>query len=139
MSTSARGMVIGGSAAMLVSFALGWSSYEGATGDNPFHYPFTGGVAWLVIIAAGVLVLAWSTLDGDAATQRRALVALTAVGALLMLIRVVLGGRDIAMLDGDVATVDRGPGMWVALVAALVALAGATIISTRTTPPSVGA
>ena len=49
-------LMVGGGAAMLIlGMALDWSSFGGVSGDGPFDYFFTGGIAWLLVVAVGVL------------------------------------------------------------------------------------
>ncbi len=116
-------LMIGGGAAMLIlGFVLDWTSVDtgfgSASGDGPFDYFFTGGIAWLLVVAVGVLALL-NALGKLPATQPWPLIFLAGAGlaAILMLLRIILGARfDFA---------DRGIGMYGAFVWALVAAAGA--------------
>ncbi len=116
-------LMVGGGAAMLIlGFVLPWSSFAGNTGDSPFDYFFTGGIAWLLIVAVGVLALL-RALGNLPPSQPWPLIFLAASGlaTLLMLLRIILGGRDV----GFGIEVDRGIGMYGALVWSAVTLAGA--------------
>jgi hypothetical protein len=53
-------LMIGGGAAMLIlGMALDWTSVSVAgfssSGDGPFDYFFTGGIAWILVVVVGVL------------------------------------------------------------------------------------
>jgi hypothetical protein len=116
-------LMIGGGAAMLIlGFALDWTSVDtgfgSASGDGPFDYFFTGGIAWILVVAVGGLAFAHAT-GKLPATQPWPLIflAATALAVILMLLRLILGARfDFA---------DRGIGMYGAFIWAAVAAAGA--------------
>ncbi|MEJ6720728.1 hypothetical protein [Ilumatobacter sp.] len=116
-------LMTGGGAAMLIfGFFLDWTTVDtgfgNAGGDSPFAYFFTGGIAWLLVVA--VAVLAFLRVNGTLPeTQPWPLIFLGATGlaTLLMVLRVILGARlDFA---------SRGIGMYGALVWAGIAAAGA--------------
>ena len=120
-------VTIGGGALMLIALFPGWSSISFAgvseSGDSPFDYFFTGGIAWLLVVAVGVLAVLRMTGKLGGAQNWSMIMALGAiVGALLMVIRILLGGRSELGID-----LDRGPGMYIGFVAALVAAAGAVM------------
>jgi len=115
-------LMIGGGLAMLIlGLLLDWTSVDTGFGsvtlDGPFNYFLTGGLAWLLVVAVGVLVVLRG-LDVLPPTQPWALIFLGATGlaVLLMLIQILLGGRE---------GTDRGIGMWGALVWAAISAAGA--------------
>jgi hypothetical protein len=116
-------LMVGGGAAMLIlGFVLDWTTVDtgfgSAGGDSPFSYFFTGGIAWLLVVAVGVL--AFLRVNGNLPeSQPWPLIFLGATGlaTLLMLLRIILGARF------DFAS--RGIGMFGALIWAGVALAGA--------------
>ena len=116
-------LMIGGGLAMLVlGFVLDWTSVDtgfgSASGDGPFNYFFTGGLAWLLVVAVGVLALL-DKMDKLPANQPWPLIFLAATGlaVILMVLRIILGARfDFA---------DRGIGMYGAFVWAAIAAAGA--------------
>lgn len=120
-------LMIGGGTAMLVlGFLLDWTTVDtgfgSASGDGPFNYFFTGGIAWLLVVAVGFLA-AGNASGKLPKSQPWPLIflALTGLAVLLMLLRLILGGRDLGFgIDGD-----RGIGMYGAFVWALVAGAGA--------------
>jgi len=116
-------LMIGGGVAMLIlGFALDWTSVDtgfgSASGDGPFDYFFTGGIAWLLVVAVGALAAA-NALGKLPSNQPWPLILLAAaaLATLLMLLRIILGARfDLA---------DRGIGMFGAFIWSAVALAGA--------------
>jgi hypothetical protein len=116
-------LMIGGGAAMLIlGFALDWTTVDtgfgSASGDGPFDYFITGGLAWILIVAVGGLAVARG-LGKLPETQPWPLIFLgmASLGPLLMLLCLLLGARfDFA---------DRGIGMYGALVWAVIAEVGA--------------
>lgn len=116
-------LMIGGGLAMLVlGFVLDWTSVDtgfgSASGDGPFDYFFTGGLAWLLVVAVGVLALL-HVMGKLPANQPWPLIFLAGTGlaVVLMLLRIILGARfDFA---------DRGIGMYGAFLWAAIAAAGA--------------
>lgn len=118
-------MVGGGAAMLILGFALPWSSISfggvSSTGDGPFNYFITGGIAWLLVVAVGVLALL-KALGKLPATQPWGIIflAMAGIATLLMLIQVILGGRSELGID-----LDRGIGMYGGLVWAAVTAAGA--------------
>ncbi len=116
-------LMLGGGAAMLVlGFTLDWTTvdtgFASASGDGPFDYFFTGGLAWLLVVAVGALATA-NALGKLPPSQPWPLILLAGSGLamLLMLLRIILGARfDFA---------DRGIGMYGAFVWAAITLAGA--------------
>ncbi len=108
---------------LILGFILDWTTIDigpggSAGGDGPFDYFITGGIAWLLVVAVGIL--AFLRVNGNLPeTQPWPLIFLGATGlaTLLMLLRVIMGARfDFA---------DRGIGMYGALIWAGVAAAGA--------------
>jgi hypothetical protein len=120
-------LMAGSGVAMLLSFALDWSSYEGVSGDNPFHYPLTGGMAWLLVVAVAIVagLSLWGMPLPRVVSMAAAWIADAAL--LLMVGCVIVGGREIEIAGDVTVTVDRGPGMWVALLASIVSAAGGTL------------
>ena len=118
-------LMIGGGAAMLIlGFALPWTTISlfgiSESGDGPFDYFLTGGIAWILTVTVGVLALL-RALDRLPESQPWSIILLAAAGlaTLLMLLQILLGARF------DVA--DRGIGMYGAVVWSGVALAGAIL------------
>jgi hypothetical protein len=122
LKTSDWLMIGGGIAMLILGFALDWTSIDtgfgSASGDGPFDYFFTGGIAWILVVAVGGLAFANAT-GKLPATQPWPLIFLgaTALAVILMLLRLILGARfDFA---------DRGIGMYGAFIWAAVAAVGA--------------
>jgi hypothetical protein len=118
-------LIIAGGAVMLIfGLALKWAKldFNGRTisGNNPFDYFFTGGVAWLLVVAAGVIavLLAVGSITAGSTPWSVILLLGTGLATLLMLIRLLMGAGD---------GLDRGAGMYVAFIAAAIALAGAVM------------
>jgi hypothetical protein len=112
---------------MLLSYPLDWSQVDGASGDNPFHYPLTGGVAWVLVVLSGALALLVIRGLEPAVCLPAAGSAVTAgLAAVLLTGQLIAGGRTIH--QGTTIEVERGPGMWGALIAALVSCAGAALM-----------
>src|SRR6188768_144045 len=116
-------LMIGGGAAMLIlGNVLDWTKVEfgqfSTSGDGPFNYFFTGGIAWILVVGVGVLALL-DQLGKLPSTQPWPLIFLGASGlaAILMILRILLGAR----FDGA----DRGVGMYGAVVWTGISLAGA--------------
>lgn len=116
-------LMIGGGAAMLVfGLILDWTSVSSggfsASGDGPFDYFLTGGLAWIFVVAVGVLAfLRVAEMLPDNQPWGIIFLGLTVLASVLMVLQIIMGARF------DVA--DRGMGMWGALIWTFVALAGA--------------
>lgn len=119
-------LMVGAGAVMLTAgLVLDWSTVDtgfgSVSGDSPFNYFLTGGISWLLVVAVGVLALL-NALGKLPPSQPWSLIMLGAAGlaALLMIIRIIVGGRSELGID-----LDRGPGMYVAALCAIVAAVGA--------------
>lgn len=121
-------LAAGGVAMLFFGLALNWAEVEGSGVNNAFDYFFTGGIAWLLVVAAGTItvLLASGAILAGTTPWSLVLLVMTGVAALLMLLRVVLGAGEELGFD-----LGRGPGMWVAFIASAVALAGAVMNFTR--------
>ena len=114
-------MIGGGAAMLLLGMLLDWTKIDfggfSTSGDGPFDYFFTGGIAWILVVAVGVLALL-NQLGKLPPTQPWPLIFLgaTGVAAILMILRILIGGRD---------GTDRGTGMYGALLWTGISLAGA--------------
>ncbi len=121
-------LVAAGAVMLVLGLAVPWTSVElegldlgGA--QNAFSYPFTGGVAWLLVVAAGVIAfLRAADLMGDGSIPwTRLTVLATALAVALMLLRLILGPGG----GNDRVSLGRGSGMIIAFLASAVALGGA--------------
>ena len=122
-------LMIGGGAAMLIlGLALDWTSVSiggsSTSGDGPFDYFFTGGIAWILVVARRRARVAQRARQAAARRQPWPLIFLGATGlaAILMILRILLGGRDV---DGGRGR--PGTGMYGAVVWTGISLAGAVM------------
>ncbi|CAB4883936.1 unannotated protein [freshwater metagenome] len=111
---------------LIVGLFFHWASYAGYSANNAFDYFFTGGIAWILIVGAGIVtfLLTSGTLKTSGVQWPVIVLLATGLGALLMLIRLILGGgsEGNSMLSIDL---DRAAGMYLAFVASGVSVAGA--------------
>jgi hypothetical protein len=118
-------LVAGGAVMLIFGFALDWVTADTILGEvsggNAFDFFFTGGVAYLLVVAAGVVtfLLAGGFIKADQVPWPLVMLGATGLATLLMLLRLLLGSGH----DG----IDRGSGMFIAFLAAAVALAGAVL------------
>ena len=121
-------MVAAGLVMLIFAMVLDWATIDtefgSGSGNGPFDYFFTGGIAWILVVGVGVvaLLLATGTIKPNGVQWPILLVLASAVATLLMLIRVILGAGDEAGFEFD-----RGSGMYVALIAAIASLVGAVM------------
>jgi hypothetical protein len=128
-------IVAAGVVMLVLGLAVHWAtidtpdghSYGGAR--NAFDYFFTGGLAWLLVVAAGVItfLLAAGTIQRGSTPWTRIILGAAALATLLMLIRVIIGGGADQRIGNQDVTLGRGAGMFIALLAAIGALAGALL------------
>ena len=125
-------IIVGGASMLVLAQLLDWATVDSERGSgglhNAFDYPATGGVAWVLTVLAGLLTL---LLAGGLVRPGRApwptiMVAATGIATALMLLRLILGAGDLE-LPGVTYELGRGAGMWVGLLAAALALAGAVL------------
>jgi hypothetical protein len=125
-------LVVGGVAMLIFGLALDWAKVElggvSASGNNAFDYFFTGGIAWILVVAAGVIavLLAIGAIVPGTTPWSLILLLMTGLATLLMLLRLILGAGDEAGID-----LDRAAGMWVAFIAAAIAFGGAVMNFTQ--------
>jgi len=114
---------IGGAIGFLIFGFVHWASYHGFTGQNVFDYFFTGTIPWLLIIGTGVMtvLLAGGVVKAGNVPWTLILLAATGLAALLVVIRLLVGP------SASGVDLDRGVGLWLCTVAALVTLAGAIL------------
>jgi hypothetical protein len=116
-------IVAGGAAMLIFGLALKWATAGPLSKNNAFDYFLTGGIAWLLLVAAGVVtfVLAGGLIKPGNIRWTLVLLLATGVAAALMIVRLILGAGD----EPGLGTLDRGQGMYIAFLAAAVAFAGA--------------
>jgi hypothetical protein len=125
-------LTVAGAVMLVLGLAVHWTTVHAAGRDyggarNAFDYPLTGGLAWLLTVAAGVMTfLLAARLVGEGRTPwTRLTVGATALATLLMLLRLAIGGGADQRIGNQDVSLGRGPGMVIALVAAAAALVGA--------------
>jgi hypothetical protein len=137
-------LVVAGAVMLVLGLAVHWATihangvgYPGTR--NAFDYPLTGGIAWLLTVAAGVVafLLAARLIPPGHTPWTRLMVAASALATLLMLLRLALGGGSDQRIGNQVVTLGRGAGMYIALLAAIAALVGA-IVNLRAEGDSIG-
>lgn len=126
-------MVIAGAVMALHPLLFDWAKIaapgdprDGVSGYHPFSYVTTGGIAWILVVAVGIAaaLIGLDLVKRDSAPWPVILIAASAVGAILMAIRVIAGAGEESDTGIDL---DPDAGMYVALVAAALALAGAAL------------
>lgn len=128
-------LVVAGGVLVVIFGLLKWFSWDIKTPDgvvtfsdksNAFDYVLTGVIPWLLVGGAAVITIMLAT--GAIASSRvpwpLAILAATVVGALLILIRVIIG-FDPDTTGGATSDVSRGIGLWLSLLGAIIAAAGA--------------
>jgi len=94
---------------------------------NAFDFFFTGTVPWILIVGTGVVafLLAGGVIKNTSVPWPLILVAATALGTLLVLLRLIAPGLGEDVPDG--IDVGRGVGLWLSAISAIVALVGAVL------------
>jgi hypothetical protein len=127
-------LVASGVVMLVLGLAVHWATIDAEGRNfggarNAFDYFFTGGLAWLLVVAAGVItfLLAARTIQRGSTPWTRLILGATALATLLMLLRVILGGGADQRIGNQDVTLGRGAGMFIALIAAIGALVGALL------------
>jgi hypothetical protein len=134
-----------GAIMLVLGLGVHWATVHASGRDyggarNAFDYPLTGGLAWVLTVAAGVVTfLVAARLVGPGRTPwTRLTVAATALATLLMFVRLTSGGGADQRIGNQQVTLGRGPGMLIAVAAAAAALVGA-LLNLRAEDDSVAA
>ena len=121
-------LVIVGGAIVFIAGFLDWFD-AGPVSPNAFDFTFTGLIPWLLLTAAAVLAfLAAAAVLPSGAPWPVILLGLTALGAILVLVRLVVGADlgDVVDLAGQPDhSLDRAGALWLSAIGACVATAGA--------------
>ncbi len=120
-------LMVGGGALFLIAGFLPWFSFAGFTTQSAFNFFFTGTVPWILVVAVGVLAfLAAADIFKlpENLPAPTIFLGATALSALLVLLRLIIGFRLGAMGSAGLSF-DRGIGLFLGLIAAGVATAGA--------------
>jgi hypothetical protein len=129
-------LIAAGGAVVLVFGLLRWFSWNidnagvrGSGKTNAFDFFVTGFVPWLLLVASAVVavLLATQALNRGRVPWELVLLAATALGFVLILIRLIAGyDPNISGTNVDV-DVSRGIGIWMSALGALIATVGAFI------------
>src|SRR5690606_1004082 len=110
---------------LIFGIFVDWWSFGGASGDNAFDTFFTGTIPWLLIVASGVITF---LVAGDVLKAKVpwpvVILAATALGTLLVLLRLIIGRSIDTGFAGDI-DLDRGAGIWLSTLSGIVATVGA--------------
>lgn len=127
-------LVVAGGALMLVFGLLKWFSWDlknddvvaGSGKSNAFDYLFTGVVPWILVVGAAAitLLLATGALNPGKVPWPLVILAATALGAILVVIRLILG-PNVDTGEGFSADSSRGIGLWLSALGAVLAAVGA--------------
>jgi hypothetical protein len=115
---------IGGAVGMLIFGLFAWVSGAGASG-NAFDFFFTGTIPWLLIVGVGVisLLLVMGTMKRDGLMWDAILLIAAALGALLVVIRLIIGPKIES--GGFEFEFDRGVGLFLSAISCVVCAVGA--------------
>ena len=125
-------LVVAGGALVLIFGLFKWFSWEvdnagvQASGkSNAFDYFFTGVLPWILVVGAAVVtvLLATGALNPGRVPWSLVILVATAIGALLILVRLVIS--DDPDFEGVDVDVSRGIGIWVSALGAVIAAVGA--------------
>jgi hypothetical protein len=119
-------LIIGGGIAVFIGgLALDWISVDAGpfgsvSGGNAFDFTLTGALPWLLVVASAVVtvLVLLEVLSKDQAPWTMIVLAATVLSAVLLLIRIIFN-------PGVGEGVDRGMGMYLTFIGAVVAAAGA--------------
>ncbi len=127
-------LTVAGAVMLVLGLAVHWATVHAGGHDyggarNAFDYPLTGGFAWLLTVAAGVVtfLLAARLVPPGATPWTRLTVGASAIATLLMLVRLAIGGGADQRIGNQDVSLGRGPGMVIALAASAAALVGALL------------
>lgn len=121
-------MVGGGVGFLIFGTFVNWIGNEGAPNFNAFDWFLTGTVPWILIIGAGVIAFlsAGGVIKPGGPPWPIILLAAAALGTLLNLFLVLLGpSADVP--GGGSVDLERGIGLWLSFVSAIVVLVGAVL------------
>lgn len=124
-------LVIGGGLAVLIFGFLDWFQANDISAANAFDFTLTGLIPWLLIVAAAVITFlrAARILKDGSAPWTLIVLGLAALGALLILLRLIIGAdaSDVTTVPDGAQdfSLDRAGGLWLSAIGAVVAAAGA--------------
>jgi hypothetical protein len=126
-------LVIVGGVMMLIAGFLEWFD-AGPVSPNAFDFTVTGLIPWLLLVGAAVLtfLLAGEVIKAGATPWPMILLTLTLLGAVLVLVRLIIGAdlSDVVDLAGEPdLALSRSGGLWVAAIGGAVAATGGVMMS----------
>ena len=116
--SAADWLMIGGAVSTFVfGLFLDWAQYGRASGNNAFDYFLTGGIAWILAVAVGIVafLLASGQMRPDGRPWPLIETVASMLAAVLMLVRLALGAGSAKASNGvSMVTIDlhRAAGMW---------------------------
>ena len=121
-------LVMGGGLVVLIFGFLDWFKLSGApvsASSNAFDYTFTGLIPWVLLVGAAVVtfLLASGILARGTAPWTLVILGATVLGALLIILRVLIGDDEDGLPAG--VSIDRSVGLWLSAIGAIAAAVGA--------------
>jgi hypothetical protein len=127
-------LIIGGGVGFLIfGTFLDWISFSGfgasASAGNAFDFFLTGTVPWLLIVGAAVVtfLLAARVIKDTNVPWPVILLAATALGTLLVLLRLLFPAMGEDLPDDSGVEIGRAAGLWLSVLSAIVATVGAAM------------
>lgn len=127
-------LIVGGGLGFLIfGTFFDWISVSGfgesASGANAFDFFLTGTVPWILVIGAAVLtfLLVGGVITSSNVPWPLVILAATALGTLLVLLRLLFPGMGEDIPDDSGIEVGRAVGLWLSTLSAIVATVGAAM------------
>ena len=123
-------LVIGGGLAVLIGGFIDWFD-TGPISSTAFDFTLTGIIPWILIVGAAVIAFlrAGGVLRDGGPPWTLIILGATALGALLILLRLIIGADVsdfVSLPDGaEDESVDRAFGLWLSALGAVAAAIGA--------------
>ena len=131
--SAADWLMIGGAVSTFVfGLFVDWAQYGHASGNNAFDYFLTGGIAWILAVAVGIVafLLASGQMRPDGRPWPLIETVASMLAAVLMLVRLAIGaGSETALIGVSTVTIDlhRAVGMWLTALSVVVVATGAAL------------
>ena len=131
--SAADWLMIGGAVSTFVfGLFVDWAQYGQASGNNAFDYFLTGGIAWILAVAVGIVafLLASGQMRPDERPWPLIETVASMLAAVLMLVRLAIGAGSAKASNGvSTVTIDlhRAAGMWLTALSVVVVAIGAAL------------